>query len=472
MIEFDPATKSLRGLATALRSGSTTAEALMLHVIQRYETLEPVLNAYFNWDGPKALDRARLVDRALHLGQDLGPMMGLPVSVKDIYGVPGLSTFAGTPRRLPEEYQTAGPLVAALMSQLAIIPGKTHTVEFAFGGLGINNHWGTPRNPWDAVSHRVPGGSSAGAGVSLAQSTAFLALGTDTAGSVRIPASMTGNAGLKTTRGRWSIDGITPLSPSFDTPGLLARSVDDLAFAFDALDPRIASTGGRTTGYIHDPAGLRVAVVDNFFWEDLDPGIGEAVEGAIKELSRKGVRVERCRLEHAETAYDVFIKGGLAAVELAAFLRMDLPDWVESLDPIVRARVDAADTIPSWDYVQRRTQFARMTEDTAQAIQGYDALITPTLACTPPAVDSVQEAKPYAKANLRALRNTSIGNCLGLCAVTLPVGLDAARMPVGLQLMAAPGRDAALLGISLAVERVLGQAQERLGTPPATDVHA
>jgi aspartyl-tRNA(Asn)/glutamyl-tRNA(Gln) amidotransferase subunit A len=141
--------------------------------------------------------------------------MGIPISVKDLFGVPGLPTCAGTNAAFPREWEAAGPVVGAVLSQLGIVTGKTHTVEFAFGGLGTNPHWGTPVNPWSSPDEpRAPGGSSAGAGVSLAQGSALLALGTDTAGSVRIPASFTGQTALKTTHGRWSLEGIVPLSPS------------------------------------------------------------------------------------------------------------------------------------------------------------------------------------------------------------------------------------------------------------------
>src|SRR5262249_19063321 len=158
--------------------------------------------------------------------------------------------------------------------QLGVIMGKTHMVEFAFGGTGLNSHHGAPYNPWDATAHRSPGGSSSGAGVSLLEGSALLALGSDTAGSVRIPACMTGTVGLKVTLGRWSTDGVVPLSRTFDTPGLLARSVADAAYGFAALDPAL----GDAEGFIAKADtvsldGIRIAVDGGFFWNDCDPGI-------------------------------------------------------------------------------------------------------------------------------------------------------------------------------------------------------
>jgi len=200
------------------------------------------LNAYKTWDGPRVREQAEALHRMIATGVDLGPMMGIPVSVKDLYGVPGLPVFAGTSEALPGRWSRSGPVVSRLLAQMALVTGKTHTVEFAFGGIGINNHWGTPLNPWSRDDElRVPGGSSSGAGVSLLEGSAMLALGTDTAGSVRVPASFTGMVGLKTTFGRWSNDGIVPLSSSLDTPGILALSVLDVAYAFAAIDPHAAT---------------------------------------------------------------------------------------------------------------------------------------------------------------------------------------------------------------------------------------
>jgi aspartyl-tRNA(Asn)/glutamyl-tRNA(Gln) amidotransferase subunit A len=168
----------------------------------------------------------------------VGPLQGLPVSIKDLFAAAGYPCLAGSSRRLPADpWERDGPLVAALRRQLGVIMGKTHMVEFAFGGTGHNSHWGAPYNSWDATAHRSVGGSSSGAGVSLLEGSALLAFGSDTAGSVWIPACMTGTVGLKVTLGRWPTDGVVPLSPTFDTPGLLARSVCDLAYGFAALDP-------------------------------------------------------------------------------------------------------------------------------------------------------------------------------------------------------------------------------------------
>jgi aspartyl-tRNA(Asn)/glutamyl-tRNA(Gln) amidotransferase subunit A len=205
--------------------------------------------------------------RTLHLRQArVGPLQGIPISIKDLYAAEGLPCFAGSSRRLPADpWEKDGPIVATIRRQLGPIVGKTHMVEFAFGGTGLNSHHGAPYNPWDATTHRSPGGSSSGAGVSLLEGSAFLALGSDTADSVRIPACMTGTVGLKVTIGRWSAEGVVPLSHTFDTPGLLARSVSDAAYGFAALDPCMGDPAAFIARSSRNLAGTRIAVDDPFF---------------------------------------------------------------------------------------------------------------------------------------------------------------------------------------------------------------
>ena len=316
------------------------------------------LNAYRTWAGDRALDQAAALDTLVASGIDLGPLMGIPVSVKDLFGVPGLPTYAGTNAAFSREWQAAGPVVGAVLSQLGIVTGKTHTVEFAFGGLGTNPHSGTPVNPWSSPDEpRAPGGSSAGAGVSLAQGSALLALGTDTAGSVRIPASFTGQTALKTTHGRWSLEGIVPLSPSLDTPGLLARSVADLAYAFVAIDPE---SGPEIVPA--ELAGLRIGVIRNTVWEGIEPSIADNTLRALRQIEQAGARTSDVTLACVDEALAIFRAGGLAAAELRAFLDRNFPERIAALDPAVMARVEAADQITASDYLQRAANLASTGE--------------------------------------------------------------------------------------------------------------
>lgn len=462
-----PLMRPLRDQHAGLRSGKLTATALAEASVEANRARGQRDHAYLTWNGEVALETARATDRVLASGGDTGPLMGVPVSIKDIYAVPGLPTYAGSARRLPRHWEEPGPMVSALLRQLPSVMGKTHTVEFAFGGLGTNAHWGAPRNPWDRVHHRTPGGSSAGAGVSLVNGTASLALGTDTAGSVRVPAAMTGVAGLKTTVGRWSTAQIVPLSATLDTPGLLARSVDDLAFAFEALDGALTTNAG---GVPTRPslADLTFGVPEAYFWEDCSPGIAESVQAAIRRLEAAGARIVRLDLPRTDELFTLFQQGGLAAVELAAFLKTQLPQAIDGLDPNVAARVKAADDIPGWEYVRRCDVLKSLSASAAECLTRVDALLTPTVTLTPPTLESLEPDGAYAKANMQALRNTVVGNFMGLCGLTLPVGKDDAGIPVGLQVLAGPWQDARLLAIGQAIEAELGNSLAILGTPPAS----
>ena len=458
---------SLRDLAGALRDGSVSAAELADAAIAAHEANDESFGAYKLWDPERTRKQAQAADAAFAAGIDLGPLQGIPMSVKDLYGVTGWPTYAGTPKQLPSTWEHEGPVITALQQQAAVITGKTHTVEFAFGGIGLNPHWDTPRNPWDADRARAPGGSSSGAGVSLAAGSACLALGTDTAGSVRIPASMTGNVGLKTSHGRWSIDQIAPLSPSLDTAGVLGRSVEDVVAAFVAIDPSYA--GARHAIDAIQPApieGLRLGVSDTLLWDDCSPGVAEGVKAALAELVSAGAREVRLPFPEALEVNPIFLKGGLAAAELYTFVQDEIPEWFDLIDPIIRQRMAEAKDLPAHEYIRRIRTMERLADSADARLSEVDVLVSPTVAITPPALDDIAEIDAYRPANLLALRNTAVANYLSLCALTLPVALDRAGMPVGLQLMARYGEEEKLLATGLAVEQALGTGRDRFGTAP------
>jgi aspartyl-tRNA(Asn)/glutamyl-tRNA(Gln) amidotransferase subunit A len=455
-------------IAQELRERRLTSQEVVEAAIARHERFGERLRAYCLWTPEKARETAKVADAAFASGATVGPLQGIPISIKDLYAAEGFPCFAGSSRRLPADpWEKDGPIVATIRRQLGPIVGKTHMVEFAFGGTGLNGHHGAPYNPWDAATHRSPGGSSSGAGVSLLEGSAFLALGSDTAGSVRIPACMTGTVGLKVTIGRWSAEGVVPLSHTFDTPGLLARSVSDAAYGFAALDPRLGDPVAFIANSSRSLDGLRMAVDDPLFWNDCDPGIAEAVKGAVDTLASEGAVLRPMALPEATEAYAVFLEGGLSAVELRSFLDQELPEWLDQLDPIMASAVRGAESVSARDYLGRVGRLKSLARRVTPRFDGIDVIATPTLCLTPPALADVSDTDSYLNTNRRIVRNTVAVNYLGLCAITLPVGLDKAGMPVGLQLIAPAWAEERLLAIALAAERVLGTASERLGTPPS-----
>ncbi|MFQ5954653.1 MAG: amidase [Kiloniellales bacterium] len=457
----------IRRIAAVLRQGKARAEALIDQVIERHERLDATLGAYKHWDPEHARDQARTADAALAAGHDAGPLMGLPISIKDIYGVEGMPTFAGMAEELPAEWRREGPVVKALRRQLPVVTGKTHTVELAFGGVGTNPHWGSPRNPWDAEAHRVCGGSSCGAGVSLAEGSAVVAMGSDTGGSVRLPASVTGNVGLKTSIGRWSARGIVPLSSSFDTPGPLTRSVEDAIVAFSVIDP--AHDDGEALFRRCDavaPADICLGICEEHFWENCAPGVAEGVKAAIDELTASGAQLERLSLPEAGQARERFFRAALFGVEGLSFLEEAYPDRIEAVDPNVRARFEAARKVSAPTYFTEMRKIEELAAAADKRLSQVDVLVTPMVPITPPILDQVASADDYARANLSMTQNSQAINLLALSAITMPVALDQAGMPVGMQLVARHGQEERLLAVALACEKVLGTAAQRLGPPP------
>jgi len=467
MAKDDMLDGSIESLAAALRAGKVTATGLAERAIENHASRNEALHAYKTWEPEALRAQAAVADAAFAADLDFGPLQGIPVSVKDLYGVSGYPTFAGTPKPLAGKWQVEGPVVQALRRGLAPVTGKTHTVEFAFGGVGTNVHWGAPRNPWDAEKHRAPGGSSSGAGVSLQTGTALVALGSDTAGSVRIPASVTGCVGVKTSMHRWSTAGIVPLSPSLDTAGVLTRSAADAAVAFAVIDPLTDAHPLAFLAALRDVglSGLRVGLCDWFF-EDCDPGVGEAVRDALDALAPHGVRVSAVEFPEIAACHDVFRQGGLAAPEFAAFINGEMRDWKATLDPNVAGRFERMEAIPAIDYLARRERLQALSAAAGDRMADIDVLVAPTVPITPPDIDSLTDGKAYHTANMAMLRNTAPGNLLRLCAVTIPAGLDKAGMPVGLQIMAPFGEDERALTVACAFEAVLGDSRSRLGTPP------
>lgn len=458
---------SIRGLGAALRAGQAKAEDLFEAVCERYRRLGELLHAYKHWDPERGRLQARAADAAMAAGRDAGPMMGLPVSVKDIYGVQGMPTCAGTPKELPSEWRSEGPVVAALRAQLAVVTGKTHTVELAFGGVGTIAHWGAPRNPWDAGAHRACGGSSAGAGVSLAQGSAVVALGTDTGGSVRIPASVTGAVGLKTSIGRWSTRGIVPLSSTFDTPGPLTRTVEDAIVAFAAIDPAHddAEALFRHCDSVA-PGDVRLGLCDEHFWNRCAPGVAESVKAAVDQLTAAGARLERLPLPEVNQATERHRRSAFFGVEGLSFLEDNYPELIETVDPNVRVRLEAARPVPATAFFTDLRKVADLAVAADERLRQVDVLVTPTVPIPAPKVDEVATADDYARANGLMTQNTHPINLLALCAITIPVALDTVGMPVGMQLVARHGHEERLLAVALACEKLLGTARERLGTPP------
>jgi len=456
----------LAEIAVLLGEGKLKARHLVEAAIANHERFGGKLMAYSQWAPAHARQCADAADAAFAAGSRAGPLQGIPTSIKDLFAVSGFATFAGSPKRLPAKFEIDGPVVAALRRQLASVMGKTHMVEFAFGGAGQNAHYGSPYNPWDAKAHRSPGGSSSGAGVSLCEGSALLAFGSDTAASVRLPAAMTGNAGLKITKERWSTEGIVPLSFTFDTPGILTRSMADAAFAFAAIDPYLGDSFAFMRRVPTSVDGIRIGLADSWFWDDCENGIADVVRAAIEKLTRAGAVLKEMPLPEAREAYAVFCEGGVSAIELRAFLDRELPDWLATIDPVNAPALKNAENLSAREYLSRCLRLQAATQSAATRFDDIDVIATPTVMFTPHVLAEETGAEKFWARNRKIVHNLVPVNYLTLCAATLPVGRDRLGMPVGLQLIAKGGDDERLVAIACAAERVLGTPREILGTPP------
>jgi aspartyl-tRNA(Asn)/glutamyl-tRNA(Gln) amidotransferase subunit A len=282
-----------------------------------------------------------------------------------------------------------------------------------------------------------------------------------------MPASFTGTVGIKTSKGRWSTAGIVPLSATLDTAGTLTRTVADAALAFAVIDPVVtepAEAFSRRLGTA-SPADFHIGVCDWYF-ADCDPGVAEGVKAAIDELAAAGARVSSVDLPEVEDSVAMFKRGGLAAPEFASFINNEMAAFRDDLDPNVAARFEVMEAVEAVEYMARCNQRLELARRVREGMAGFDAIVGPTIAITPPIVDDVVDPKSYHRANMGSSRNTSTVNMLDLCAVTMPVALDTAGMPVGLHIICPLGADETALAIALAFEKVLGTARQRLGPPP------
>ena len=462
---------SLREIVLALRAGRITACDLYGHARHQHTALEARLHGHVAWNETLAASQARAADAAFEAGCCVGTLQGIPISIKDIFGLDGYDLKAGSSRALPEKFAAEGQFVGSMRRQLAVFTGKTQTDEFAYAGLGTVNDGPIPRNPWDASAHRVAGGSSSGAPLSLWQETALVAVASDTSGSVRRPAALTGTAGLKLTVGRWPTDDMLPLCPTMDTPGILARTVDDLRFAFHALDPVANDPSVEWQQSALRPGTVTLGICSNHMWDECDPGVAEAVWTAIDELKLAGAQCTDVLVPEISEVYRVLANGGIVSSEFMAFIENEVPEWLDTLQPQLRARLAGPDrsNLSASAYLRNRRDIERCARAVTERLADVDVLVGPTMPITAPTLEQVESASDWQEANRRAVRNTYIASLLGLCGLSIPVGLDANGVPVGMQLLAKPWQEEQLLDMACLFERILGNWSQRLGRPALLD---
>ncbi len=436
----------------AIAAVDTTAAALVDEACARAEATEGEGGLVFlHRYGEAARQQAQHADTMRAAGVDLGPLAGMPVSIKDLFDVAGETTRAGSIiRRDAEPAAADAAIVRRLKGAGAVLVGRTNMTEFAYSGIGINPHYGTPANPWDRENRRIPGGSSSGAAVSVADGMAIAAIGTDTGGSVRIPAALNGLTGFKPTARRVPQDGCFPLSFSLDSIGPLAASVDCCAL-IDAV------MAGEAPAPLPDiPAkGLRLGIAQSLVLDGLEEPVITAFEVALTRLSAAGVRLIDLPFAILADIPQLSTAGGLAAAEALALHRRDLEIRPQDFDHRVAARILNGAKISGADYVDLLQARARYCREADALTAPFDAVLIPTNSrVAPPIADLESDDAAFGEANLAMLRNTAAFNFLDRCATTIPIH-RAGEAPVGLMVVGETLGDRRNLAIARAIEAAL-----------------
>jgi len=442
---------TVASLSAAIAAGRTTSRELVEQALARIA--DPA------GEGPRAFmkvyaDLARMeADHADHLrkaGIVRSRVDGLPISIKDLYDVGGDVTRAGS-KVLANAAPAAAdaPSIARLRAAGAIILGRTNMVEFAFGAIGINPHYGTPKNPWDRATGRAPGGSSSGAAVAVADGMGIMGLGSDTRGSIRMPAAMCGVTGYKPTARRIPTDGAFPLSYTLDSVGPLANSVDCCA-AYDAV---LAGEPVRPLPEIA-PEGLRLMVPKSVMIDDLASEVGRAFEATLARLSRAGAKIVEVRSPAFDRGDEYYKAGGFSGVE-SAHIHRPLADRFDEFDPRVAMRLRTGSSLTGVDVVEMYRLRARFMAEVAEQSAGYDAMVMPTIPCIAPTIaEAGGSDEAYMRWNLRIARNCGLINFLDGCATSLPCH-EPGTAPVGFMVAGVAMHDRQVLAASQAIERVI-----------------
>jgi aspartyl-tRNA(Asn)/glutamyl-tRNA(Gln) amidotransferase subunit A len=446
-----PNLPTLATLADDLSSGRTTSRELVEECLARIaDPAGEGRRTFIDVDRQAALTAADAMDRLREVNAAPSRYAGIPISIKDLFDIKGQMTRAGS-RALddqpPAEHDAAS--VARLRQAGFVLIGRTNMTEFAYSGIGINPHFGTPKGAWNRAEGHVPGGSSSGAAVSVLDGMAHGALGTDTGGSCRIPAAYNGIVGYKPTQRRVPLDGSVPLSFSLDSIGPLARSVSCCAIldAVLANEP-IVPVKPRPV------KGMRLAVPTTIALDDLDAPVMQTFERALEALANHGAIIEHIEMSEFLDIGPMNAKGGFAASESYAWHRYLIVAKGDVYDPRVSVRIMRGEAQSAADYIdllnERRSLIARANA----RIAPYDALVLPTTANTPPKIADLADDKAFTTANLRSLRNCTLINMIDGCAISLPAHREG-EVPVGLMLAGAGGSDHRIFELAAGMEAVI-----------------
>jgi aspartyl-tRNA(Asn)/glutamyl-tRNA(Gln) amidotransferase subunit A len=443
---------TLDAAARALSCGETSSRALVEASLER--VLDPMgegSRAFVQVAADEARAAADAFDRLRAAGAHPGPYAGIPIGIKDLFDVAGQTTRAGS-RVLAGRPPAAAdaPAVARLRAAGFVILGRTNMTEFAYSGLGINPHYGTPANPWQRAERRIPGGSSSGAAVAIADGMVPLGLGSDTGGSCRIPAALCGVVGFKPTARRVPRHGAIPLSTSLDSVGPLANSVACCA-AIDAIIADPSAEDDAQGSSAPTLSGLRAGLIGSYVTDGMDDTVATVFACALSTLSAAGVRLSEPELPELHEIPRINAKGGLVGAEAHAWHRPLVEQHAALYDPWILQRFDAGRAQSAADYLDVLDARRRIHRITHPKMRAVDVLLAPTVPIVAPRLGDLARPEISTRTNLLLLRNPALVNFLDGCAISIPIH-RAGDAPVGLMLIGAPGQDRRLLAIAEQVE--------------------
>ncbi|MBN9070363.1 MAG: hypothetical protein J0H34_01950 [Rhizobiales bacterium] len=443
------ADRTAAGIALAYRSGEAGPVAVTECLLERIGKAAAD-NVFLAVTTERALSEAKAAEARYRDGRPLSPLDGVPIAWKDNYDVAGSRTTAGSIlwKDAPEKSADLR-CVANAAAAGAVAMGKLNMTELAYSGLGLNPHFGTAVNPVDRKTLRAPGGSSSGSGAAVAAGLVPIAIGSDTGGSVRIPAAYNGVVGFKTSIGRIDKEGVVPLARSLDTVGPLARSVEDCILADMIMRGAVMSPVRRG-----DLSSLRLFVPTNVMLDGLDDAVQENFERSLRTLESKGATVRRGPLPALDEVVAMMAAHGalIAAEAYAAYHEIADGEDAKRIDRRVLARMLGGKRMSARDLLVLQQMRARLIPQVPQMLDGA-LLATPTAPLTAPAIAPLEaDDAVFHEVNLRTLRNTSVTNMLDMCGVAMPNGHDAENLPTSLLISAPWGEDERLLSAALAVE--------------------
>jgi aspartyl-tRNA(Asn)/glutamyl-tRNA(Gln) amidotransferase subunit A len=441
---------SIAEFGRRLRARQTTSVEMLEECLRRIEADQGRLNAFILVTADEARQQAREADRELAAGHDRGPLHGVPLSIKDLLDIRGTATTAASRVRDNRPAQRDAPAIVQLRQAGAVFVGKTNLHEFALGTTSDESAFGAAHNPYDPT--RSPGGSSGGSAISVAMGMALGSIGSDTGGSIRIPAAACGVVGLKPAYGEVSTEGVVPLSWTLDHVGPLASSVADAHVIYRAL------VGDSTPRPLAEApiASLRLGVLRRYFCDILEDDVRARFEEAIGALRAAGVRVHDVDIPHADLIAPVYLHIMLA--DAAAYHAKTLDAYGDRYSPPVRLRLELGRHVMGHDYVRAMKGRAQLCREVDAALADHDALVLPTLpiAAPPLGTNSVRIGSTQESVRNVMLRNTQLFNLTGHPAISLPAGRTSAGLPCGLQLVGTRTRTDALASVALACEARLG----------------